>query len=179
MNDMIRPKYDLLHSGGVLGFVYVFECVGRDGKQKWHERVENVIPDVGRDYLLSAGLLGGSQLSSWFIGLYSNARSNVVGDTMTTLMADAGEITDYVTTGSNRLAMVPDALSNGVFSNLGNRAEFEATAQFTVRGGFICSNATQGSTAGTLLSLVANSSPKPVDIGEILRVTAGLSLITA
>lgn len=169
---------DLIHSHGRLGFVFVYECIGRDGKLKWRAREENLIPDVGRDYLLSAGLLGGSQLSSWFIGLYANARSNVVGDTMTTLMADAGEITDYVTTGSNRLALVPDALSNGVFSNLSNRAEFEATAQFTVRGGFICSNATQGSTAGTLLSLVANSSPKTVEIGEILRVTAGLSLLT-
>lgn len=169
---------DLIHSSAKLGFVYVFECIGRDGRLKWRERQENLIPDVGRDYLLNAGLLGGSQLSSWFIGLYANARTNAVTDTMTTLMADAGEITDYTTAGSNRLALTPDALSNGVFSNLGNPAEFEATADFTVRGGFITSNATQGSTAGTLLSLVANASPKPVETGEILRVTAGLSLLS-
>lgn len=169
---------DLIHSHGRLGFVFVYECIGRDGKLKWRTREENLIPDVGRDYLLNAGLLGGSQLSSWFIGLYANARSNAVGDTMTSLMADAGEITNYVTTGNNRLVLTPDALSNGVFSNQGNPAEFEATANFTVRGGFISSIAPRGGTAGTLLSLVANASPKTVETGEILRVTAGLSLLT-
>lgn len=169
---------NLIHSHGKLGFVFVYECIGRDGKLKWGERVENLIPNVGRDYLLNAGLLGGSQLSNWFIGLYANARSNSVNDTMTTLMADAGEITGYVTTGGNRLALTPDPLSNGIFSNLGNRAEFAMTANVTVRGGFIASTAQQGGTAGTLLSLVANTSPKPVLNGEILRVTAGLSLIT-
>lgn len=167
---------EFLHSAGKLGFVYEYECIGTDGKVKWRSREENLIPDVGRDYLLSAALLGGSQLSSWFIGLYENSRTNSVSDTMTTLMADAGEITAYTTSGSNRLALTPDALSGGVFSNLGNRAEFTFTSTKTVRGGFISSTSTQGSTAGLLLSLVANSSPKTVDPGEILRVTAGLSM---
>lgn len=169
---------DLIHSHGRLGFVFVYECIGRDGKLKWRTREENLIPDVGRDYLLNAGLLGGSQLSSWFIGLYANARSNAVTDTMATLMADAGEVTQYTNVGGNRLALTPDALSSGVFSNLGTPAEFEMTANVTVRGGFISSTSTQSSAAGTLLSLVANASPKTVETGEILRVTAGLSLIT-
>lgn len=169
---------DLIHRAH-LGFVYVYECLDVHGNLKWRMREENIIPDVGRDYLLTAGLLGGSQLSSWYIGIYENARTPVVGDTMASLLADAGESTSYTTIANARLTLVPDALSAGVFSNAGSPAEFAFTAAKSINGGFITSNITRGSTSGTLLSAVRNSSAKPVGIGEILRVTAGLSLVTA
>lgn len=167
---------DLKHSNGLIGFVFVYECLDSEGRFKWRYRQENMIPDVGRDYLLNAALLAGSQLSTWYIGLYENARTNVVGDTMATLMADAGEITTYA--GGQRLVLTPDALSSGVFSNLGTPAEFDFTSTKTVRGGFVSSVSVHGSVSGTLLSLVSNASPKTVESGETLRVTAGLSLAT-
>jgi hypothetical protein len=168
---------DLIHKAHV-GFVYVYECFDTNGKLKWRDREENIIPNVGRDYMLTAALLAGSQLPNWYIGLYENTRTPLVGDTMTTLMADCGEVTTYTSAGSLRLALVPDALSSGVFSNLSTPAEFVFTAAKTIKGGFISSSAAWGATSGTLLSAVANSSPKSVGIGETLRVTAGLSLTT-
>lgn len=168
---------DLIHKGHV-GFVYVYECFDAEGNLKWSEREENIIPDVGRDYILTAALLSGTQLPNWYIGIYENVRVPLTGDTMTTLMADCGEITTYTSSGSLRLALTPDALSAGVFSNLSNKAEFVFTSAKTVRGGFIASSAAQGSTSGTLLSAVSNSSPKVVAAGETLSVTAGLSLTT-
>jgi hypothetical protein len=168
-----------LHELARIGFVYDLTCIGRDGQVKWHERVENLIPNVGRDYILSSALLGGSQLTSWFIGLYENARTPVAADTMTTLIADCGELTTYTTEGTNRLTLTPDALSGGVFSNLGTPADFVFTADRTVRGGFISSNATRGATVGTLLSAVQLSTPKAITTGETLQVVAGLSLTTS
>lgn len=170
---------NLLHSDGKLGFVYVYECIGVDGEVKWVAREENLIPDVGRDYVLNAALNGGAQFSTWYIGLYEANRTPIVSDTMVTLMADCQEIVSYTSPGNLRLALTDDPLSGGVWSNLGTKAEFAFTAAKDVYGGFVCSNAAQGSSAGLLLSAVKNGSPKPVENGEILRVTAGLSLTTS
>lgn len=159
-----------------IGFVYDLTCIARDGKVKWRERVHNLIPDVGRDYILNAALLAGSQLSSWYIGLYENARTPVAADTMALLIADCGELTTYTNVGGNRLALTPDALSGGVFSNAGTPAQFAFTADRTVRGGFIASSAPQLGTTGTLLSAVLLGSPKAIETGETLEVVAGLSL---
>ena len=167
---------DLIHKTHI-GFVYVYECFDADGRLKWRDLEENIIPDVGRDYLLNAGLLSGAQLPNWYIGLDENTRTPLAGDTMTSLLADCGEVTTYTSSGSLRLALT-GSLSAGVFSNIASPAEFVFTAAKTIKGGFIASSAAQGATSGTLLSAVANSSPKPVGIGETLRVTAGLSLTT-
>lgn len=168
---------DFIHKGHI-GFVYVMECVGKDGRVKWRAREENLIPNQGRDYILTSSLLSGAQLPSWYIGLYETAYAPVASETLLTLLANVTESTDYTSLGSLRLELTPSALSNGVFSNIDSPAEFEFTAAKTVHGGFIASSSGQGATAGTLLSVVANSSPKPVEAGEILRVTAGLSLTT-
>ena len=170
---------NFIHSNGMLGFVYRYECIDKDGNVKWTMREENLIPDVGRDYFLNAGLNGGTQYSTWYIGLYEANRTPVSADTMTSLIADCQESTSYTTTGNARLTLNDDALSAGVWSNVGSPAEFTFTASKTIYGGFVSSNATRSSTSGLLLSAVKNSSPKTIETGEILRVTAGLSLITA
>jgi hypothetical protein len=169
---------NFIHSNGTLGFVYTYQCFDKERKLKWELREENLIPNVGRDYFLNAALNGGTQYNTWYIGLYEADRTPVVADTMATLMADCQEITTYVSVGGARLELIDDPLSNGVWSNIGTVAEFTFNASKTVRGGFVCSNASQGSSAGLLLSAVKNSTAKGVDSGEILRVTAGLSLTT-
>lgn len=161
-----------------LGFVYYFEHLDVDGNVISHERIENIIPNVGRDYILNAALNGGSQFNTWYLGVYEANRTPIISDTMTSLIADCQECTQYNTSGGLRKVIAPDALSGGVWSNLSTPIELLFTSEKTIYGGFICSNAAQGATAGTLLSAVKNGSPKQVGVGETLRVTAGLSLIT-
>ena len=141
------------------------------------EEVHNIIPDQGRDYLLNAGLLLGSQFNSWFIGLYEGSYAPVAGDTMATFVASATEITAAYSEAA-RVALVPDALAAGVYVNAASPAVFTFTAEKTVRGGFISSGSVKGGTTGILLSAVLSSSPKVVAAGESLRVTSGLSLVT-
>lgn len=155
------------------GFTYTLECIGVDGKTKWKDTFHNLLPDVGRDYIMGAAMNGSSQFTTWYIGLYENARTPVTGDTMVTLLADAGETTDY---GATRLTLTPDSLSGGVWSNAGSPAQATFTASATIRGGFITSGSTVGSTTGLLLSAALASTAKTVAAGEILRVTAGWSL---
>ena len=162
-----------------IGFVYTLELIGADGKVRWREEVDNLIPNQGRDYILSAALLGGSQVPTWHIGLYGNARTPLAADTMATLLADAAEITTYTNIGGTRIPLTPDALAGGVFSNAGGKAEFAFPSAATARGGFIASSSLQGATTGTLLSAVLFPSPKVIGAGEILRVTAGLALATS
>lgn len=161
-----------------IGFKYFFECFTADGKLKWSFTEENLIPDAGRDYLLNAGLNAGAQLSSWYIGLYSGNYAPVGGDTAATFPANATEITTAYT--GDRHALTPDALLAGVWVNSVAPAIFAfVDATTTVRGGFISSTATKGGTTGLLLSAVLAPSPKTVLAGESLKVTAGLSFVTA
>lgn len=159
------------------GFVYTLECVGADGKTKWVEEFHNLLPDVGRDYIMNAAMNGGSQYSTWYIGLYANQRTPVVGDTMTTLIADCGEISAY--SGGARKELADDALSGGIFSNAGTPAEFTFTAQTTVRGGFISSGSVINNNSGLLLSAGLLPTAKTLEAGEILKVTIGWSMTAA
>lgn len=154
------------------GFTYTLECIGADGRTRWKEEFHNLLPNVGRDYIINAAMSGGSQFTTWYIGLYENAHTPVVGDTMTTLLASAGETTDY---GATRLTLTP-ALSGGVWSNSASPAEADFTSSATIRGGFITSGSTVGSTSGLLLSAGLLPTAKTIAAGETLKVTAGWSL---
>ena len=164
---------------GKVGFIWKFECFLPDGTRKWESVEENLIPDEGRDYLLNAALNAGSQLSSWFIGLYSGNYSPVAGDTIATFPASSTEITTAYSE-ANRVALIDGALVAGLWANVASPALFTFTdASTTVRGGFISSGSVKGGTTGVLLSAVLAGSPKTVLAGEVLKVTTGLSLVTA
>lgn len=159
-----------------IGFTYTVEIVRADGTVRESETIDNLIPDVGLTYLLTAAMAGGSQAAAWYIGVFGNSRAPLPGDTLTTFLADAGELTSYTTTGGERLPLVADPIANGVYSNDGTRAVFTFPTGATVRGGFISSNALQGGTTGTFLSATLFTSPKIPEAGEAVRVLAGLSL---
>lgn len=160
-----------------IGFVYRFEHLSVDGDVLSIDETHNLIPDQGRDYLLNAGLLAGSQFSNWYVGIYEGSYAPQPTDTMATFAAAATEITTaYSETSRGRL--VPDALAGGVYANAATPLTFTFTTATAVRGGFISSGSVKGGTTGVLLSAVLASSPKSVGIGESLRVTAGLSLVT-
>jgi len=162
-----------------IGFVYCFECLDRHGKRKWRFYETNLIPNEGRDYILNAALNAGAQLSTWYIGLYSGSYAPVATDTMATFPAAATEITTAYSEGT-RPALTPDALAAGLWANLATPATFTFTAaSTTVRGGFISSGSAKGGTTGVLLSAVLAGSPKTVLVGEVLKVSAGLTLVTA
>lgn len=166
---------DFIHSNH-LGFVYHLECVSPAGEALWSERWENIIPNEGRDYILNAALNAGAQFGTWYIGVYEGNYTPQATDTMATFVASATEITAY--SEAARPTLVDAPLEAGLFANTVTKAEFTFTSDKTVRGGFISSGSVKGGTTGVLLSAVLGSSPKTVGVGEILRVTAGLSLVT-
>lgn len=157
-----------------IGFVYKFECFAADGTKKWEETAENLLPNESVAYFLNTGLAGGTQLTSWYVGLLDEAHVPAITDTMTTMVAKEAD----AYSGTNRIALTPDAIAGGVFANVAAPSEFTFTGGATIRGGFITSNITRGNTSGLLLSVVALSSPKVMAATDVLQVTAGLALAT-
>lgn len=179
MQKLSEKDRCFVHGKAQLGFVYIIEHLDITGKVISEERVENIIPNEGRDYLLNAGLLNGSQYTTWYIGVYTEARTPLVTDTLATLLADGVEEETYDVVGGARPTLVNDPLANGLFSNIGTPAELDFnTSGATVRGGFITSGLTRGTTTGLLLSAVLFPTPKTLAIGETLRVKAGIQLAT-
>jgi len=158
-----------------VGFTYLIEVVNPDGEVVDSEAVDNLMPTQGLNHMLNVVLKGSSQFATWYIGLYKGAYTPNAGDTAANISANANESSGY---GSNRLPFVGSTVAGGTCDNHDNKAEFTMVSAETIYGGFLVSAQAVGSTAGVLLSNVRFSSPKVLDVGSILRVTAGISLVS-
>jgi hypothetical protein len=67
-------------------------------------------------------------------------------------------------------------LASGLWSNAASPAEFTMNAPKTIYGGFITSGSVKAGTTGVLLSAVKAGTSKPVIAGDVLKVTAGITL---
>lgn len=159
-----------------VGFVYDLDHISADGTLKESERAYNLIPTAGVEYLLNATMAGGAQFSTWYLGLFENDRTIVASDTMATLIADCGESSAYG--GTDRLVASFAEADSGTVTTVASPTEFTFTGAATIRGAFLTTGVLINGTAGLLLSAVKFASPKVMASGEILRVPAGLSLIT-
>lgn len=159
-----------------VGFTYLIEEI-KDGQVVSVEEVKNLVPAEGITHILNTVLKGGAQTASWFIGLYEGNYTPVGTDTAATFPGSATECTTY--SAATRVAFTPGAIAAGSLDNAANKAEFTLSANKVVYGGFISSASAKGSTSGILLSAVRFGSPKSLDSGSVLRVTAGFTLVSA
>lgn len=116
---------------------------------------ENLVTNAGLDYLLSAGLDGGSQITTWYLGLIDDSPTVAAGDTMA---SHAGwvEVTAY--DEANRQTWTGGTVSGQSVDNVGNEATFTISADSTdIGGAFLVSNNTKGGTTGTLYAAGAFS----------------------
>ena len=160
------------------GFRYTVEAVSkRTGKVIDRFDVHNLMPAEGMDHFLNVLLNAGTQVSNWYILPFGNDYAPQPTDTAATFPALAGELTNY--SSPTRIQLLSSPAAGGVSSNAANRAEFEFTSATTVRGAAIISTPTKGAAAGILLSAARFPSPKTADGDTILRVLAGIQLISA
>jgi len=159
------------------GFVYTVETVNkRTGEVVEVSEETNLMPVQGINHMLDVTLISATQITDWYLALYENDYTPSSADVASTFPTLAGEATAY--SSATRLELALASASAGVSSNAANRSEFEFTETKTIQGGFIISTPTKGSTAGVLLSAVKFSSPRVVDDEFILRVTAGLRIVS-
>ena len=150
---------------------YVVECHDKDGNLKWAAETDNLVVNVGLQYLAGCGLTSTTQITTWYIGLYGAGASNTPAAS-DTLSSHAGwtEITPY---SGNRPSVTFAAATNAnpsVVTNSASKAQFTMNATATVGGAFLCSAAS--GTTGTLFSAADFSSPgdRSVVSGDVLSV---------
>ena len=156
-----------------MGFTYLVEVVDRHGVASQQEIIHNLMPAEGLTHLLSVAFKGAAQNTAWFLGLFEGSYTPVGTDTAATIVGNATECVAYAE--ATRVAFTSGSAASGTLDNTAARAEFTLTAGKTVYGGFLTSSPTKGSTTGVLMSVVRFTSPKVLESGSILRVTAGVS----
>lgn len=162
-------------SAGKVGFVYTVEQV-RAGEVIHTETVHNLVPDEGIEYLLRGALLSGTPIVAWYIGIYEGDYVPTPDVTAVNVASASVECSAY--TSTSRPAWT-GAYTAGTADNSASRAEFTMNLDKSVYGAFLISNASKGSNTGTLLSIARFTSPKNLESADILRITAGLSLLSA
>ena len=61
---------------------YHVECIGPDGKSKWVEEMDNIIPNVGLDEILDKVWKGSGYTAAHYVGLTDGTPTVAAGDTM-------------------------------------------------------------------------------------------------
>jgi len=155
------------------------ECYDKDGILKWTAESQNLVVNVGLQYMAGTALTSTTQITTWYIGLYGAGASNTpaAGDTMAS-HAGWTEVTPYA---GNRPTATFAAATNAnpsVVTNTASPASFSINATQTVGGAFLTSNNTAGGSTGTLFSAADFQSPgdRNVVSGDTLNVTYTFSL---
>lgn len=155
------------------------ECYDKDGILKWTAESQNLVVNVGLQYMAGTALTSTTQITTWYIGLYGAGASNTpaAGDTMA-LHAGWTEVTPYA---GNRPTATFAAATNAnpsVVTNTASPASFSINATQTVGGAFLVSNNTAGGSTGTLFSAADFQSPgdRNVVSGDTLNVSYTFSL---
>jgi len=145
--------------------------------QSQRERLHNLMPVEGLNHMLSVTFAGGSQVATWYVGIFEGNYTPLSTDTMATFPGSATESTAY--SESTREAFVESTPASGSTSNSANKAEFTMNASKSIYGAFISSSSVKGGVSGVLASAAKFSAKKDVDSGDILRVTASMAMTSS
>lgn len=156
---------------------FSMECRDKDGNLKWEHTEDNMVVNVGIQYMAGTALTSTTQITTWYLGLIGAASGNTYARA-DTLSSHSGwtEITPY---SGSRPAVTFAAATNAnpsVVTNSASAATFSINATATVGGAFLCSVAS--GTSGTLFSESNFQSPgdRSVVSGDSLTVTYTFNL---
>lgn len=165
----VRRPADVAQQFGVKGH-WTFICRDRNGAEKWRDTIDNLVVNAGLNYLLDAGLSGGTPITAWYLGLLSATPTIAAGDTMGS-HAGWTEVVAY--DEANRLAWSDGGVSSQSVSNSGSPASFTISTDDTnIGGAFLTSVNTKSGTTGTLYAAGAfTGGNRNLDDGDTIEVT--------
>jgi hypothetical protein len=155
-----------------LGGRYIAELIRANGTVE-HFEDDNLIVNEGLNSVLNVYLDAGTQLTTWYVGLFQGNYTPVATDTAANIVANSTETTAY--SGGVRPTYTPAAASGQSITNAASRATFTFTGGATIYGAFLVSSATISGTSGTLASAARFASSKVVSSGDQLLITYVLS----
>lgn len=168
----------MLASKLIAGFEYFLEHV-RDGQVIGRQRLYNLVPTEGLNHLLSVTLAAGAQQTSWFVGLFEGNYTPVNTITAATIAAAATESSAYAE--ATRQAWTAGTIAGGAVNNSLAKAVFtiNGVVPKTIFGGFLISSSVKGGATGVLLSVVRFATAVTVNPADVLRITAGITAVSA
>lgn len=144
-----------------------YNDVRRNGELIGEEASPNLVVDEGLDHLLNVLFRGGTQVTTWYIGIFEGNYTPQASDTASNIATNSTESTAY--DESVRQEFDEAAPSSQTVTNSASRATFTINATKTIYGAFLISDSTKSGTTGTLLSASAFSSSRDlVDDDELL-----------
>jgi hypothetical protein len=141
----------------------------RDGKLIDRMECPNLVVNEGLDHVLNTVFHGGTQVGTWYLGLFEGNYTPVATLTAATVAAASTESTAY--DEAARQEYNEAASSAQSITNSANKATFTINATKTIYGAFLCSNSTKGSTSGTLFSAARFAAAKSVVASDQLLLT--------
>lgn len=137
---------------------------------------DNLIPNEGLNYILNTAYRGTTQVSTWYVGLFSNNHTPAAGDTGSSI--DGVSIVEITAYTGNRPAVAFAAASGQAITNSASVAEITLTGGATLRGGFIVQAQTKGTSGagnGTLISVVNFGADRTLQTADIIKATVSVS----
>lgn len=160
---ILLPRHDIRVGGKFHGQIV------RDGRviDEWED--SNLVVNEGLNSLLDIYFHGGTQVSTWYLGLFEGNYTPVASVTAATITSASTECTAY--DEATRQEFNEAAASSQSITNSANKATFTFNATKTIYGAFLVSNSTKSGTSGTLFSAARFSSSKAVVDDDQLLLT--------
>lgn len=130
---------------------------------------ENLVVNQGLNHILDTVLHGGTQVGTWYLGVFEGNYTPVGGVTAATITAASTECTAY--DEATRVAYDEAAASGQSTTNAASRATFTFNATKTIYGAFLVSAPAKSATSGVLLSAGRFTTAKNVEAADQLLVT--------
>ena len=156
---------------------FTMTCLDSQGAIKWVAEENNLVVNVGLQYMCGVALTTTTQEVQWYVGLYGAGASNAPATTDTLALHPGWtEITPYSGTRPPAIFAPATDANPSVATTAISPASYVMNATATVGGAFLC-NVSSG-TSGILFSAADFSSPgdRVVASGDTLIVTYALSL---
>ena len=129
----------------------------------------NIVTNEGLNHILNTTFNGGTQITTWYLGLFEGNYTPVSTVTAATITAASTESTAYDEAARQEFM---EALSTAQSTtNVANKATFTMSASKTLYGAFLVSASAKSATSGTLLSAARFGAAKTVVDDDQLLVT--------
>lgn len=163
-------------SGVVVGGKFTGQHIrGGEVIDEWEDH--NLVVNEGLNSILSIMFNGGTQITTWYLGLFEGNYTPVATVTAATITSASTECTAY--DEATRVEYVEAAPASQSITNSASRATFTFNATKTIYGAFLVSASAKSATTGTLFAAARFSAAKSVVSTDQLLLTYTFSAASA
>lgn len=160
----------------------VFEhWITRNGEDLDHAIDKNMVVNEGLDHILDVAFSGGSQITTWYVGINKTAHTVVATDVASTYAGSgvADEVSTSEVDETVRQTWTEAGVSSQSITNSASPASYTASGALNVNGAFLISNNTLEGLTGTLAAASKFTSTRSLIATDVLNITYQLDIADA